>query len=432
MMSNKPNPKNIIAKRPDPHPRAEAIRILGEVHRGEWDLDEALKRLKNSSGRAWSLEVCAGALRYWGRLEWIFASLSTGQPPSGWMKRALFIAGYQILSKEEGGESKEPLIVSETVELVKKEQGVAGGRYANGVLRNLARQKSQFLGGFPKEIVKEKDKAQWASLPFWIWRRLVIEKGESWALAFAEASLTRPHLWIRSQKENFCPEATEVGPVPRAYKWIKGGSVQKIPGFDKGEFIVQDISNQLLMDHVVKEIRKETPERRSLHALDWCAAPGGKSIALAWEGFEVKAMDISKERTLRLKENVERVGHHNLSVIDYEERDSLSLQDLVWVDAPCTGTGVLKRHPEIRSKRTAKELHDLEVIQRNLLLEAWQKVKPGGFLVYSVCSVLKSEGEALLESPFLDGRKLVKSWLFPPQDEPFGDGIFGALFQKET
>jgi 16S rRNA (cytosine967-C5)-methyltransferase len=163
--------------------------------------------------------------------------------------------------------------------------------------------------------------------------------------------------------------------------------------------------------------------------LDLCAAPGGKAIGMSWSGLEVSATDRDEPRLALLRQSVERVAPE-VKIIPRAGVASLAEQDLVWVDAPCTGTGILRRHPDVRWLRREKDIASLNALQAGLIREAWGKVKPGGYLAYSVCSVLKEEGPGMIEKARLPGA-LVKTWFLLPQLAPSGDGFWAALIRKD-
>ncbi len=123
-------------------------------------------------------------------------------------------------------------------------------------------------------------------------------------------------------------------------------------------------------------------------------------------------------------------------MIERVEVASLPEQDLVWVDAPCSGTGIMRRHPDVRWLRKEAELNALRSVQEALLAEAWEKVRPGGFLAYSVCSVLKDEGpqrlQALVKKCAARGSEpiWVRDWLLTPMELPHGDGFWAGLLRK--
>jgi 16S rRNA C967 or C1407 C5-methylase (RsmB/RsmF family) len=119
----------------------------------------------------------------------------------------------------------------------------------------------------------------------------------------------------------------------------------------------------------------------------------------------------------------------SVEVIARDQVASLPAQDLVWVDAPCTGSGIIRRHPDIRWLRKEKDLNFLSTKQEFLLKEAWEKVRSGGFLVYSVCSVFKEEGPNVIRACGLESQ-IRASWLLCPQEAPNGDGFWAVVLQK--
>ena len=129
-----------------------------------------------------------------------------------------------------------------------------------------------------------------------------------------------------------------------------------------------------------------------------------------------------------LMQNIQRVAP-NIEVAKWEEVDQLGKKDLIWVDAPCSGTGILRRHPDVRWLRQEKELPGLIQTQRSLLRDAWGRVPSGGYLAYSVCSVLKEEGPEAVEKTGLKSF-IVREWFLCPQTPPSGDGFWAALLRK--
>ncbi len=381
------------------------MRILTRVLSEGKTLPEALEDVPPGA-RAWLMEVCSGALRWKGRLDWVIDETSLKKKPTGWLRKILLIGSYQLIAQDRTDPTS---VVFETVEEVKSKEGEAPARFANAVLRKVAEHAARWRALPPES-------AAWGSLPEWLWRKLVEQRGPDWARAYAEASLARPQLWLRGREGS-----REI---------VEGGRVEELPGFREGEFFIQDISSQTLVSEIAAEVKRAFPETASLSALDLCAAPGGKSVGLAWNGFEVSAADLGPERIAMLSQTVERT-RSNVKIIPRDQVKGLSSQDLVWIDAPCTGTGILRRHPEVRWLRKENELAGLTKIQHELLVEGWEKVRPGGFLAYSVCSVLKEEGIEAIARAGLQAR-LVKEWLLCPQNPPHGDGFWAGLIRKES
>lgn len=163
------------------------------------------------------------------------------------------------------------------------------------------------------------------------------------------------------------------------------GQLSALPGFDSGDWWVQDAAAalpvQLLGDVSGKRV------------LDICAAPGGKTMQLAAKGADVTALDISEARMTRLRENLARTGLPAKTVV----ADALSYDegpfDAILLDAPCSATGTIRRHPDLPYVKTATGIDDLVKLQRAMLTRAVQLLSPSGTLVYCTCSLLREEGE---------------------------------------
>lgn len=415
------------------HPRSAAVRIITRVLADRDPLDEALAQVVSeqnldSSSRAWLQDVCAGTLRWRGRLDQILDAASFKKKPTGWLRKVLIVAIYQIVAQDRVNPGA---VVSETVVEIKRKEGEAPSRFANAVLRKLSEHAAEIRNQAFPESASPEEQALWASLPDWIWYRIVKQYGLDWSRAYAQASLERPVVWIRNKEPQFQASwASEPGPVAGAFRVTEGGSIVGRPGFTEGTFFVQDISSQTLIAEISEEVRKGLGEG-PLKALDLCAAPGGKTAGLSWNGFEVVATDRPEKGGTRfalLEQTVQRVAP-TARVIQRSQVAGLDPLDLVWVDSPCTGSGILRRHPDVRWLRQERELASLQEVQLKLLKEAWDKVRPGGYLAYSVCSILREEGPEALQRAQLGGT-LVREWLLTPQTPPSGDGFYAALIRK--
>ncbi|MGK5081847.1 transcription antitermination factor NusB [Bdellovibrionota bacterium FG-1] len=416
------------------YPRDLAVRVLTRVLSDHEPLDEALIALANAvppSDRAWLQEVCSGTLRWRGRLDRAVDSTAIKKKPSGWLRKVLLIAAYQLVVQER---TSPAAVVNETVNEVKRKEGEAPAKFANAALRKIAEHGVAWRELKLKEGASTLDGSGWASLPEWLWKRLCATRGEEWARAYALASLDRPKLWVRAKSADFKADWAVVGPVVGSFEVTEGGGITSKSGFAEGHFFVQDISSQKLIAEITARIQQQWPEGFAegavRRALDLCAAPGGKAVGLSWSGWSVSASDRDAARYALLRNTIERVAPE-IQVIERNQVGELPLLDLVWVDAPCSGTGILRRHPDVRWLRQERELEGLMRVQQELLAEAWDRVRPGGFLVYSVCSVLKEEGEQALKK-FMEGRQAQKleQWFLAPQEAPYGDGFWAGLIQK--
>ena len=412
------------------YPRQNAVKVLTRVLSDFETLDQALAQGSvglSSQEMAWLQEVCSGALRWKGRLDYFIDSVADRKKPSGWLRKILLLSAYQLVVQDRVAVGA---VVSETVEEVKRRDGVAPARFANACLRKIAEQGKEWRDlEFPTpDRPLSKEALAWAGLPSWIWNRLVRDYGLEWAKAYAKASFERPKLWIRSRQPQWAASWVSPGPIPCSWEAQEGGAVTEKEGFKEGEFFVQDITSQQLVQEVSAELSKYAHPGEVMTGLDLCAAPGGKTVGMAWSGLEMTATDVSSSRLILLKQTVQRT-QSPVRVIDWQELEGLSARDFVWVDAPCTGSGILRRHPDVRWLKGEKELQSLLSEQAQALKRGLSLVRPGGYLLYSVCSVLSEEGLGQIQSAGLEAQVL-KHWLFAPHLGFQGDGFSAFLIQK--
>ena len=183
--------------------------------------------------------------------------------------------------------------------------------------------------------------------------------------------------------------------APGHLRLPRGDAVEKLPGFADGAWWVQDLAASL-------------PARllgagEGRHALDLCAAPGGKTLQLAAQGWSVTALDLSKRRLDLLRDNLKRTGLKAATV----RADALTWEpkhryDAILLDAPCTATGTCRRHPDVLHRIGPRQIAEMAELQAALLERAAQWLKPGGTLVYAVCSLEREEGEAQAARVALD------------------------------
>ncbi len=170
---------------------------------------------------------------------------------------------------------------------------------------------------------------------------------------------------------------------------MSGGQVSALPGFAKGAWWVQDAAAALparLLGPVA-----------GLRVLDLCAAPGGKTMQLASSGAEVTALDISGPRLQRVAQNLARTGlQARLVTADAQVWEPADSFDAVLLDAPCTASGTIRRHPDLPYLREGRPLAPLLELQAEMMARAWAWLSPGGRMVYATCSLLQEEGESQL------------------------------------
>jgi 16S rRNA (cytosine967-C5)-methyltransferase len=290
------------------------------------------------------------------------------------------------------------------VDFIRELEGDAPARFANAILRRLAEQGAQWREAPYPSRASPQEQALWASLPDWMMKEFLKNYGEEWTRGYALASLERPDLWIRHRERG-------------------AEKVETLPPLKQRDFFVQDISSQVLVDRVSAFLK----DRKLKTVLDFCSAPGGKAMGLVWNGFDVTATDENSSRLKRVIENRERLQMDSLQIQNMDEIERHHEKwDAVWVDAPCTGSGILRRHPEIRWTRSAQDFQALQKLQVEILRKASQHIHPGGVLIYSVCSVLKAEGAEQIRKWLGETAPGIEYTLFP-QLEPHGDGFYLAL-----
>lgn len=166
------------------------------------------------------------------------------------------------------------------------------------------------------------------------------------------------------------------------------GQVSTMPGFEAGDWWVQDAAAALPV-HILAPQPGET-------ILDLCAAPGGKTMQLAAAGADVTAVDDSIPRMVRVKENLARTGLP-AKTITKDARAIKGIYDAILLDAPCSATGTIRRHPDLPYAKDGSEFSDLIELQGELIDHAWSLLKPGGRLVFCTCSLLPDEGEVQVD-----------------------------------
>ena len=174
--------------------------------------------------------------------------------------------------------------------------------------------------------------------------------------------------------------------MPGHLRLARGDNIEKLPGFAEGAWWVQDIAASLPA--------RLLGDGEGRHVLDLCAAPGGKTLQLAAQGWKVTALDISKRRLELLKTNLKRTGLTASTV----RADALTWEpkhqfDAILLDAPCTATGTARRHPDVPHRIGARQIAEMAELQAALLDRAKGWLKPGGIFVYATCSLEREEGE---------------------------------------
>ena len=295
--------------------------------------------------------------------------------PRGEMEALLLVGAAQILYMPDVPDFA---AVSETVEAAKACPNPSIARVVNAVLRNLLRRRDEF-----DEYLRTAPLAERESYPNGLVAR--------WVARYGAENAERLAVHHNAPAEMFLAY-----PDGRFEKLARGRRVADEPGYADGDFIVQDPATAIAV-----ELLDMKP---GVSALDYCAAPGGKTVQMAWrmaggEGGRLVACEVNPKRLVRLRENLARCRLQWVEVLQCEPEGTF---DRVLVDAPCSNTGVLRRRPDARWNWTSERIVELAALQLEILSAAAAHVAPGGTLVYSTCSNEPEENGGTVER-FLAG-----------------------------
>lgn len=258
-------------------------------------------------------------------------------------------------------------------------------RYAglvNAVLRRLTREGRERYAAIDPAL----------DTPEWLRYRWRENYGEATSVAIMQAHRAEPPLDLTARRDSPL-WAEKLGAVLLPNGTIRvttGGNITGLPGFDEGAWWVQDVAASVPA-RLLGDISGK-------HVADLCAAPGGKTAQLANAGANVVAVDRSAKRIERLRENLSRLALQAEAVVADATEWSGGPFDAVLLDAPCTATGTIRRHPDLPWQKQQADLAALTDLQRRLLDRAAGLTRPGGLLVYATCSLEPEEGESQIES----------------------------------
>ncbi len=298
--------------------------------------------------------------------------------------------------------------VHESVELVKAAKKTSASTLVNAVLRrasNEARIPAEQLLATADHKISDADRISILhSHPAWLVERWLSRFGQAAALGILEADNRPPRLSCvltdPANRDKIFAELErdglkiEPGTLLRNSFSVSGSSIVRTSAFRRGELSVQDEASQ-----AVAHLLGVQPGDR---VLDLCAAPGGKTAILARAAMPngtVTATDIHAHRLRATRDQLSRIGAKNVTLVELDATKPLGFADRfdrILVDAPCSGTGTLARHPEIRWRLTAQEFPEYQELQRSLLKSALERLAPGGRLVYSTCSIEPEEDDEVV------------------------------------
>lgn len=296
--------------------------------------------------------------------------------PKGEMEALLLVGAAQILYMPDVPDFA---AVNETVSAAKRCPNKSIAKVVNGVLRNLIRRRGEFEALLASAPLAERESFPNGLVNRWIGR-------------YGEADAERLCRWHNEPAETWL--AYQIGADEPFVRLPRGQKVADADGYADGSFIVQDPATAGAV-----ELLDVTP---GLRVLDFCAAPGGKTIQAAWrmdggrDGGRLVSMEVNPARRRRLVENLRRV--HLDWVEPVAEVADGETFDRVLADVPCSNTGVLRRRPDARWRWTGEHLAELVRLQADILGKAASHVAPGGILVYSTCSVEPEENARQVEA----------------------------------
>jgi 16S rRNA (cytosine967-C5)-methyltransferase len=340
----------------------------------------ALKTLADRD-RALMRRLVATVLRRLGTLGHVLSRLLDRGVPTDAPRAqsALLIGAAQILWMD----VPDHAAVDLSVRLVQSDRRAA--KYAglvNAVLRRCAREGAALIN----EVA-----AQTLDVPPWLINRWIAHYGEATARAIALAISHEPSLdiTVKSDPAQWATRLHGETLPTETVRTLLQGSVTMLPGFNEGQWWVQDAA-AALPARLFGDLAGKT-------ILDLCAAPGGKTAQLAHGGAQVTAVDRSPGRVARLRDNLARLGLDAKTVVadalEWHDGSHSEGFDGIMVDAPCSSTGTIRRHPDVAWLRQESDLKALTSLQQRLMRKAVTLLKPGGMLVYCTCSLEPEEGE---------------------------------------
>ena len=388
---------------------AADILVKVETRRAYTDvlLDQALKtKLLSSLDRALLAELTYGTLRWRGRLDAHLTPLMrrSFQETDPFLKNLLRLSLYQFLFLDR---VPDYATVNEAVSLAKSHAGGKAAGFVNGVLRNFLREQKQVPKPDPKKGPISALAEYW-SHPDWLVERWLKYFDMEQIEALLEANNEKAPLVLRTNSRRGTREALlellqsnniNASPTPWSPQGIMVESralVDKLPGFHEGRFQVQGEASQL----VIYLLDPQPGER----ILDACAAPGGKTTHIAElmdDTGDITATDISAKGLQKVGENIKRLRLKSVRTVQADLTKGLNELgqpfDRILVDAPCTGFGTLRSHPEIKWNRGEADIKRLSDLQKKILTNAASYLKRGGVLIYSTCTLIDDENEKVVE-----------------------------------
>jgi len=378
------------------------INILNEGAYSNRAINEQIEKYKpNDQEKNFMTEIVYGSLQNYQLLEFYAEPYFKGKVKS-WIKILVVMSLYQIIYLDG---VPEHAAISEAVNIARKRGGEFNGKLVNAILREMMRNPLRNL----EDITNEQEKlAIETSHPLWLIKLWWKQFGANQTIAMAHANNERVQVTIRTNTLKGTREALKQKLEADGIKCKNGylneealiitkGNVIKTKAFEEGWFYIQDEASML-----VASLLNPKPNSK---ILDTCSAPGGKTTHVAQlmnQTGEVFAHDIYQHKIKLIEENAKRLGLKNITthiqdataLDECYEKESF---DAILVDAPCSGLGILRRHPEVKLTKKPEDLDGIIQIQSKILKTVAPLVKVGGKIVYSTCTVNRKENDKLIE-----------------------------------
>lgn len=391
--------------------RLVALQLLSDVLDKRTPLDQALDsssafRLLSARDRAFTRMLVTTTLRRLGQIDSLIIQMSErGEAPSPpVIHHILRLGATQLFFMDV------PVYAAvDTAVHMTEEKGLPRLKgFVNAIMRRLDREGADMIAGHDEVML---------NIPAWLRELWVHDYGPEEAERMAHAVLAEAPLDITIKDPTmtkYWAEQLEAVILPSgSLRRVSGGMVTDLPGYHDGMWWVQDLSASLpakLLGHVQGKI-----------VLDLCSAPGGKTAQLAAAGAQVIALDRSAGRLLRLEENMKRLrlaSYVQVVAADATEWQPSSPVDFILLDAPCSATGTIRRHPDVMYLKRPQDIDALADLQARLLEHASGMLSSDGILIYCTCSLQKTEGEQRIESFLRENQHMVRYPVHP--DEVLG------------
>ena len=342
-------------------------------------------------------------MRWWGRALALRKCLARKAPPA--QADALLCTALALSWQDELAPYPVHTLVNQAVEAARRHKDMrAQAPFVNACLRRFLREREALIAQTNTDIT-----ALWNHPAWWV-KRLQTDHPQDWQTILQAAQSAAPMTLRVSPKHSTVQAYLQVleaqGIAAKAVaefgvQLLKAVPVHQLPGFSEGHVSVQDAAAQLAAPLLLNGLN---PSQQALRLLDACAAPGGKTGHLleCHPGAQVLALDVDPVRCERIQQNLDRlkvkaqiVAADAAQPADWWDGQSF---DGILLDAPCTASGIGRRHPDVRWLRRESDVAQLAAIQAKLLKALWPLVKPGGRLLYCTCSVFKAEGESQIQT----------------------------------